>query len=144
MRYIGKSQSPRRLNFLSKSSIIYRLILFINIFIMPEIELNDSNFEEQVLKSKVPVFIDFWAPWCGPCQSMLPIIGEVAGEYKEDIVKIAKFNIDESKGVPGQFGIMSVPTFMIFKDGQIIDQFVGAQSKDSLKERIGQVLEVNE
>lgn len=111
---------------------------------MPEIEFNDKNFEEQVLKSKVPVFIDFWAPWCGPCQSMLPIIEEAAGEYKDDVIKIGKFNIDESKNVPGQYGIMSVPTFMIFKDGQIIDQFVGAQSKDSLKERIDQVLEVNE
>ncbi|NIP33227.1 thioredoxin [Candidatus Saccharibacteria bacterium] len=111
---------------------------------MPEIELDDKNFEDQVMKSKVPVFVDFWAPWCGPCQSMLPIIEEVAKEYKEDIIKIAKLNIDENKAVPGQYGIMSVPTFMIFKDGQIIDQFVGAHSKDSLKERIDQVLEAND
>lgn len=111
---------------------------------MPEIELDDKNFEERVMKSKVPVFVDFWAPWCGPCQSMLPIIEEIGKEYKEDVIKITKLNIDENKVVPGQYGIMSVPTFMIFKDGQIIDQFVGVHSKDSLKERIDQVLEANE
>lgn len=111
---------------------------------MPEIELDDKNFEEQVMKSKVPVFVDFWAPWCGPCQSMLPIIEEIGKEYEEDAIKIAKLNIDDNKAVPGQYGIMSVPTFMIFKNGEIIDQFVGAQSKDSLKERIDQVLEVSD
>lgn len=107
---------------------------------MPEIELDDKNFEEQVLKSSVPVFVDFWAPWCGPCQTMLPIIEELAKEFDEKSIKIAKLNIDENKSVPGQYGIMSVPTFMIFKNGEMIDQFVGAQSKDSLKERIEQAL----
>ena len=110
---------------------------------MPEIELDDKNFEDQVMKSKVPVFVDFWAPWCGPCQSMLPIIEEVAKEYKEDIIKIAKLNIDENKAVPGQYGIMSVPTFMIFKDGQIIDQIVGSMSRHVFEQKVSSLLNTN-
>ena len=110
---------------------------------MPEIEIDDKNFDNEVLASKVPVLVDFWAPWCGPCQTMLPIIEELGGEYATDALKIEKLNIDESKGVAAKYGIMSVPTFIIFKDGEIIDQFVGAQSKDSLKEHIEQVLEAS-
>jgi len=111
---------------------------------MPEIEIDDKNFDNEVLASKVPVLVDFWAPWCGPCQTMLPIIEELSGEYDAAALKIGKLNIDESKGVAAKYGIMSVPTFIIFKDGEIIDQFVGAQSKDSLKEHVEQVLESSE
>jgi thioredoxin 1 len=107
---------------------------------MPEIEFDDNNFEEKALGSKVPVLVDFWAPWCGPCQTMLPIIEELAKEYGDGKLVIGKLNIDENKATPQKYGIMSVPTFMIFKDGQVVDQFVGAQSKDSLKERIDQAL----
>jgi len=111
---------------------------------MPEIEIDDKNFDNEVLASKVPVLVDFWAPWCGPCQTMLPIIEELAGEYEAGTLKIGKINIDESKTVAAKYGIMSVPTFIIFKDGEIIDQFVGAQSKDSLKEHVAQALESGE
>ena len=107
---------------------------------MPELELTDKNFEQEVIKSKVPVLVDFWAPWCGPCQTMGLVIDELAKEYDEKKIKIAKMNIDEQKVAPQQYGIMSIPTFVIFKGGEIADQFIGLQAKDSIKEKIDQVL----
>ncbi|MDD4995025.1 MAG: thioredoxin [Patescibacteria group bacterium] len=107
---------------------------------MSEVELNDKNFDQEVLASKVPVLVDFWAPWCGPCQTMLPVIGETAKDYDDSTLRVGKLNIDENKVTPQKYGIMSVPTFIIFKNGQIVDQFVGSQSKPSLKERIDQVI----
>jgi thioredoxin 1 len=106
---------------------------------MSEIELKDKNFDEEVIKSKLPVLVDFWAPWCGPCQSMLPVVKDIAQEYAQKF-KVGKLNIDENKSISQRYNIMSVPTFMIFRGGQILEQFVGMQSKDSLKEHLDQIL----
>lgn len=99
-------------------------------------EFTDDNFEKEVLQSESLVLVDFWAPWCGPCKVVGPIIDELAEEYKDKDVKIGKMNVDENQTVPGQFGIMSIPTLIFFKDGQPKDQAVGAQPKDKLAEKL--------
>ncbi|MBI5222701.1 MAG: thioredoxin [Candidatus Magasanikbacteria bacterium] len=99
---------------------------------MSEISFTDANFDAEVLKSKVPVLVDFWAPWCGPCQMMGPIIEELANEFNVDKVKIGKINVDESQVVAGKYKVMSVPTFFVFKNGEVVDQMVGGVSKEKL------------
>lgn len=101
-----------------------------------EYEFTDANFEEEVLKSSVPVLIDFWAPWCGPCQMMGPIIAELAGEYEGKKIKIGKLNVDENGDVASKYSIMSVPSFMIFKGGDPIDQVNGGVQKEKLAEML--------
>ena len=96
----------------------------------------DANFEAEVLKSDVPVFVDFWAPWCGPCQMMLPIVGELAKDYEGKPVKIGKYNVDENSDFAGQYSIMSVPTFAVFKGGEIKDEITGGVQKEKLVEMI--------
>jgi thioredoxin 1 len=100
-----------------------------------EMQFTDQNFEAEVLKSDKPVLVDFWAVWCGPCQMMGPIIEElakeVAGKYK-----VGKMNVDENRETAAKFGIMSIPTLIIFKDGKAVKQLVGVQSKDNLKEEL--------
>lgn len=103
---------------------------------MAEVILNDQNFEEEVLKSEVPVLVDFWAAWCGPCKILGPIVDEIATEMEGKAVKVAKMNVDESPETPGKYGIMSIPTLIIFKGGQAIDQMVGVQAKDKLIEKL--------
>ena len=101
---------------------------------MSELNLNDQNFSEEVLNSKVPVLVDFWAPWCGPCQMMGPIVEELANEYSADKAKIHKINVDESNETAGKYKVMSIPTFLVFKNGEVVDQTVGGVGKDRLKE----------
>ncbi|MDO8617339.1 MAG: thioredoxin [Candidatus Uhrbacteria bacterium] len=96
----------------------------------------DANFDAEVLKSSVPVVVDFWAEWCGPCRMMSPILEEVAGEIESSKIKIGKMNVDQNQTVPGQFGIMSIPTFLIFKNGMVVEQMVGSMSKAMFKEKI--------
>ncbi len=96
----------------------------------------DANFEQEVLKSDVPVLVDFWAPWCGPCRAMAPIIDEVAGEIPETTLKIGKVNADENPVTPEKYSVASIPTFMIFKSGQMVDQFMGTMPKAALVERL--------
>jgi len=103
---------------------------------MSEIILNDQNFEEEVLNSNVPVLVDFWAPWCGPCQMMGPVIEELAKEIDSNKAKIAKLNVDENQVVAGKFQVMSIPTFLVFKGGQVVDQMVGGIQKEKLKEML--------
>lgn len=98
-------------------------------------EFTDQNFEQEVLKSSVPVLVDFWAPWCGPCQVMGPIIKDLAKETR-DKFKIGKINVDEHPETASKFGIMSIPALKIFKGGQVVKEFVGVQSKDALKEAL--------
>jgi thioredoxin 1 len=101
-----------------------------------EHEFTDVNFKAEVLESKVPVLVDFWAPWCGPCQMMGPIIEELVKDNKDKAVKIGKCNVDENSETAGQFSIMSVPSLILFKGGEIVDQMTGAAQKEKLQEMI--------
>ncbi|MGF1541437.1 MAG: thioredoxin [Pleurocapsa sp.] len=93
--------------------------------------VTDSSFTEQVLESEVPVLVDFWAPWCGPCRMVAPVVEEIAEQY-EGQVKVVKLNTDENPQVASQYGIRSIPTLMIFKGGQRVDMVVGAVPKTTL------------
>ena len=96
----------------------------------------DANFEAEVLKSSVPVFVDFWAPWCGPCRMSGPIVEEIAKEMEGKNIKIGKMNVDENQSIPQHYNILSIPSFMIFKGGQMVDQIVGGVQKEKLEEMI--------
>jgi thioredoxin 1 len=106
---------------------------------MADFAVTDQNFQEEVLKSQLPVLVDFWAPWCGPCKVVGPIVEELAKEY-EGKIRVGKMNVDENPMVSGQFGIMSIPTLMVFKNGQPVKTTIGAQGKDTLKKMIDEAL----
>ena len=96
-------------------------------------QVNDSNFDAVVLQSQLPVLVDFWAPWCGPC----PIIDELANEY-EGKLSVVKLNVDESPSTPGKYGIRAIPTLILFKNGEVVEQVTGAVSKSSITTMIEQ------
>jgi len=102
---------------------------------MGALHLNDKNFETEVTKSNIPVLVDFWAEWCGPCKIIAPIIDQLAGELAGKM-KVTKLNVDESADLAGQYNVMSIPTLLIFKNGQVVDQIVGAMPKDKLLAKI--------
>lgn len=102
--------------------------------------LTEDNFETEVLKSNVPVLVDFWAPWCGPCRSMAPIIDDLAKEF-DGKVKIGKVNVDENRNLAGNYGVMSIPTLIFFKDGQNVGQLVGYTAKSALVKKIDSLVE---
>ena len=104
-----------------------------------EIEFTDSNFEDEVIKAEVPVLVDFWAPWCGPCKMVAPIVEEIAGEY-DGKIKVGKMNTDDNQQVPAKYGIMSIPTLMVFKNGEVAERIVGAQPKQAITEKLDTVL----
>lgn len=106
---------------------------------MADVTITDQTFEQTVLKSDKPVLVDFWAVWCGPCQMQGPIIEEVAKDMEGKAV-VGKVNVDENPGVAGKYGVMSIPTIMIFKSGQPVKQFVGVQSKESLMNALTAVI----
>lgn len=102
---------------------------------MHPLEITDANFAEEVEKSDVPVLIDFWAVWCGPCRMIAPIVEELAGEYQGK-AKIGKVDVDNNPMIAGKFGIRSIPTLLIFKGGQVVDQIVGAVPKGSIVDKL--------
>ncbi len=105
---------------------------------MTVIELTDANFEEEIVKSEGVTVVDFWAPWCGPCRLVAPVIEELASEYAGE-VRFAKLNVDENQVTAGTFGIRSIPTIGFFKDGEAIGAVVGAHPKASLQQVIEEV-----
>jgi thioredoxin 1 len=101
---------------------------------MSEQTFTSDNFESSVLQSDKPVLVDFWAPWCGPCKIMAPVVEELAGEMEEAV--IGKVNVDENSDIAQKFNILSIPTFIIFKGGQVVEQFSGSMSKEQLKDKV--------
>ena len=95
-------------------------------------QITDATFDMQVLKSDQPVLLDFWAPWCGPCRALGPVIEELASEYAGR-VQIGKLNVDENPVTPGKYGIRAIPTLILFKNGEAVEQVTGAVSKDAIK-----------
>jgi thioredoxin 1 len=94
-------------------------------------QVTDDTFKVEVLDSEVPVLVDFWAPWCGPCRMVAPVVDEIAGQYGDQL-KVVKVNTDENPGIASQYGIRSIPTLMIFKGGEKVDMVVGAVPKTTL------------
>jgi len=103
------------------------------------LEVSDSSFDAEVMQSEKPVLVDFWAPWCGPCKAIGPIVEELAGEFG-DKVKFAKCNVDDNPVSPGKFGIKAIPTLVFFKQGKIVDQITGMVAKSKLEKSINSIL----
>jgi thioredoxin 1 len=102
------------------------------------LEITDATFETEVLKSDKPVLVDFWAPWCGPCRMVSPVVDKLASEYR-DKIKFCKLNVDENN-IAAQYNVMSIPTLMIFKDGKVADMVVGAVPESMLKPKLDSCL----
>ncbi len=103
-------------------------------------EISDSSFDSDVLQSDIPVFVDFWAPWCGPCKAIGPIVEELANDYAGKI-KFAKCNVDNNPSTPTKYGIQAIPTLILFKNGEVAEQIVGVVAKSKLETALNKVIE---
>ena len=103
------------------------------------VTVNQDNFQDVVLKASIPTLVDFWAPWCAPCRAVAPVVQELAAEYKGK-VSFAKVNVDESPFLASNYGIMSIPTLIIFKDGKPAEQVIGFRPKNQIKELLDSIL----
>ena len=103
------------------------------------LELTDSNFNSEVLQSGIPVLVDFWAEWCGPCKAIAPTVGEIANDYNGKI-KVGKVNVDTNQKIAMEYGIRSIPSLLIFKGGTILNQVVGSVQKDSITKLLDEAL----
>ncbi len=106
---------------------------------MSEVLLTDQNFEQEVLQSPQAVLVDFWAPWCGPCRIVGPIVEQIAQEYSGK-AKVGKLNVDENPLTAQKYGIMSIPSLLIFKNGQVVDQMIGAHPKETIAGKLDQAI----
>ena len=106
---------------------------------MKPLELNDANFEQEVLKASIPVLVDFWAVWCGPCKMIAPIVEELAVEY-EGKLKVSKLDVDNNQQIAMQYGIRSIPTLLVFREGKVVEQIVGSAPKKTLIEKLSKHL----
>ena len=97
---------------------------------MSALNINKNNFVEEVMNSEKPVLVDFWASWCGPCRMVIPVVEKIAEEYPE--YKVVKINVDEEQELAAQFGVMSIPSLMIFKNGEVVNKSVGAKNKQQI------------
>ena len=104
-----------------------------------EVQVNDSNFKQEVIDSNLPVLVDFWAAWCGPCKMVAPVVEEIAKQYQGKL-KVCKVNVDEASQAAANYGIMSIPTLSIFKNGQVVEQIVGAVPKSEVEKKINPYL----
>lgn len=109
---------------------------------MKPVEITDANFDQEVLNAKTPVLVDFWAVWCGPCKMIAPVVEEIASEYAGKL-KVGKLDVDQNQDVAMKYGIRSIPTIMVFKEGKVVEQIIGALPKRSLLDKVTPHITVN-